>query len=175
MFLRVNDFIMTKHKFLSFILLILISWVVSVPTVAARENKKQLVIINSYNEVAPWPRKYINSIIQEVSQHPDFNAARVVHLNNSLIYTLDDYYELEDMFFDSFVDNPPDYLVLIGNFAFNFRERIKQTWGDIPMLLIGQNDKIAPLEFYLTSISSDDDIVPPKMTPLESFRDEYNF
>ena len=114
---------------------------------AAQEKKKQLVIINSYNEVAPWPRKYINSIIQEISQRPNFNAARVVHLNNSLIYTLDDFYELEDMLFDSFEGNPPDYLVLIGNFAFNLRERIKETWGDIPMLLIGQNDKMAPLDF----------------------------
>ncbi|MDE6638503.1 MAG: hypothetical protein K2K32_09760, partial [Muribaculaceae bacterium] len=78
---------MTKHRFLSIILLILFFWVASGVTAAAQEKKKQLVIINSYNEVAPWPRKYINSIIQEISQRPNFNAARVVHLNNSLIYT----------------------------------------------------------------------------------------
>ncbi|MDE6636703.1 MAG: response regulator, partial [Muribaculaceae bacterium] len=91
------------------------------------------------------------------------------------IYTLDDFYELEDMLFDSFEGNPPDYLVLIGNFAFNLRERIKETWGDIPMLLIGQNDKMAPLDFYLTAQSPNDTIIPPKMESLESFRDEYNF
>lgn len=166
---------MTKHRFLSFILLVLFLWAASGLTAAAQENKKQLVIINSYNEVAPWPRKYINSIIQEISQRPNFNAARVVHLNNSLIYTIDDFYELEDMLFNSFEGNPPDYLVLIGNFAFNLRERIKETWGDIPMLLIGQSDKIAPLDFYLTSLSPNDTIKLPKMESLESFRDEYNF
>lgn len=166
---------MTKHRFLSFILLILFFWAASGVPVAAQEKKKQLVIINSYNEVAPWPRKYINSIIQEISQRPNFNAARVVHLNNSLIYTLDDFYELEDMLFESFEGNPPDYLVLIGNFAFQLRERIKETWGDIPMLLIGQSDKIAPLDFYLTSLSPNDTVKPPKMEALESFRDDYNF
>lgn len=166
---------MTKHKFISFILLVLFFWVASASSVMAQENKKQLVIINSYNEVAPWPRKYINSIIQEISQHPDFNAARVIHLNNSLIYTLDDYYELEDMMFESYEGNPPDYLVLIGNFAFTLRDRIKQTWGDIPMLLIGQNDRVAPLEAYLTSQSPEEISALPKLVPLESLREDYNF
>lgn len=142
---------------------------------AANENKKQLVIINSYNEVAPWPRKYINNIIQDISTRPDFNAVRVIHLNNSLIFNMDDYVELEDMMFDNYTGADPDYLVLIGNFAFNLRDKIKEYWGDVPMLLISQNDRIAPLDFYFTVQSPSDSITPPKMIALETMRDDYNF
>ena len=141
----------------------------------ADENKKQLVIINSYNEVAPWPRKYINNIIQDISTRPDFNAVRVIHLNNSLIFNMEDYVELENMMFDSYTGQNPDYLVLIGNFAFNLRDKIKENWGDIPMLLISQNDRMASLDFYFTVQSPSDSIMPPKMVSLESMRDDYNF
>ncbi len=166
---------MTKKHSPYVILLFLFFWIGIGSLAADTEEKKQLVIINSYNEVAPWPRKYINSIIQEVSQKPDFNAVRVIHLNNNLIYNEEDYYELEDMMFESYKDTRPDYLVLIGNFAFNLRDRIKSTWGDIPMLLISQNDKYAPLDFYFTSQSPNDTISPPKMISLETLRSEFNF
>lgn len=162
-----------KHLFIIFFaLLFCVSF--AMPA-RAQEKKKQLVIINSYNEVAPWPRKYINSIIQEVSTRPDFNVVRVIHLNNSLIFNMEDFMELEDMMFENYHDADPDYIVLIGNFAFNLRDRIKETWGDVPMLLISQNDKYAPLEFYFTAQSNNDTIMPPKMQPMENLRSEYNF
>ena len=166
---------MQKHKGLFFILFILFLWMGSAVALAA-PHKKQLVIFNSYNEVAPWPRKYINTIIQEVSQKPDFEAVRVIHLNNSLIYNEADFDELKSMLFDKDDDSlHPDYLVLIGNFSFNLRDSIKEKWGDVPILLISQNDKFAPLDFYFTSESPNDSINPPKMIPLESIRDQYNF
>lgn len=142
---------------------------------AAQESKKQLVIINSYNEVAPWPRKYIGKVIQEISTRPDFNAVRVIHLNNSLIFNEEDYHEMEDMIFENYHEATPDYLVLIGNFAFNLRDRIKSTWGDVPMLLISQNDKYASLDYYFTATSNLDSVGPPKMRPLEDLRGDYNF
>lgn len=142
---------------------------------AGAQEKKQLVIINSYNEVAPWPRKYISKIIKDIALRPDFNAVRVIHLNNSLIFNEEDYKELEDMMFDSYHEAKPDYLVLIGNFAFNLRDRIKATWGDVPMLLISQNNKYGPLDYYFTAESSADSVGPPKMKPLEDLRKEFNF
>ncbi|MDE6380378.1 MAG: response regulator [Muribaculaceae bacterium] len=142
---------------------------------AGAQEKKQLVIINSYNEVAPWPRKYINKVIKEISGRPDFNAVRVIHLNNSVIFNEEDYHELEDMVFENYHDAAPDYLVLIGNFAFNLRDRIKQTWGNVPMLLISQNDKYASLDYYFTAVNNADSVGPPKMKPLEDLRNQYNF
>ncbi len=166
---------MAKNKLFNIITLLLVSLICFGFDAKAEVHKKQLVIINSYNEVAPWPRKYINNIIQEISTRPDFNAVRVIHLNNSLIFNMDDYEELEHMMFENYNGEDPDYLVLIGVFAFNLRDKIKEHWGDIPMLLISQNDRIAPLDFYFTSEDNNDSIMPPKMTPLETLRNDYNF
>ncbi|MDE6549359.1 MAG: response regulator [Muribaculaceae bacterium] len=166
---------MSKNRFLNILILFLFFWISSGFSVAAQENKKQLVIINSYNEVAPWPRKYINKVIQDISARPDFNAVRVIHLNNSLIFNQDDYNNLVDMLFDNYTGEDPDYIVLVGAFAFNLRDKIKQVWGDVPMLLISQTEKVAPLDFYFTTLNTSDSIMPPRMTPMESLRDDYNF
>lgn len=165
---------MKKH-FINLILVVLFFWVAAPPTSAAPEKKKkQLVIINSYNEVAPWPRKYINSIIQEVSDRPDFKAVRVIHLNNSLIYDQEDYDELVEMMFENYQGESPDYIVMIGNFAFNLRDAIKENWGDVPVLLISQYPMYAPLDYYFTRNNTDMEM-PPKMESMENLRPEYNF
>ena len=138
-------------------------------------EKKQLAIINSYNEVAPWPRKYINAILQEVELLPEFDAVRVSNLCNCLIYDEEDYLKLEDSLFMSYTDTKPDYVVLIGNFSFNLRDRIKKEWGDIPILLICQSDKYGPLDFYFTTDHTDDSSRMGDLYPLEDLRDDYNF
>lgn len=178
MSLKGNDLssFMNKRNCLYLFLLLLFFWVGCNPLYADSETtKKQLVILNSYNEVAPWPRKYINSIIQEVSQRPDFNSVKVIHLNNSLIFNQEDYDEMEKMLFEDYQGANPDYIVIIGNFAFNLRDKIKENWGDVPMLVISQYAKYAPLEYYFTVNDNNDSEMPPKMLPMEDLREEYNF
>lgn len=166
---------MPKNKFLNLLILFLVFLIGSQTMASAQEPKKQLLIINSYNEVAPWPRKYINSVIQDVSTRPDFDAVRVVHLNNNLIFNRDDYNEMVSMLFENYNDRQPDYIVLVGNFSFNLRDSIKENWGDVPMLLICQNAKYAPLDYYFTVENTCDTIMPPKMYPIENLHNDYNF
>lgn len=136
---------------------------------------KRLAILNSYNENTPWPRIFINNIISEMALHDDFYPVKVAHLNNSIIFDQEDYDELKDRLFEFYKDEKPDYLVLIGNFAFTFRDEIKKNWGDIPMVVITQNDKVAPLEYYFSIAKNDDSDIPPKMEPMENFQSQYNF
>lgn len=136
---------------------------------------KRLAVINSYNENTPWPRNIINAIISEISLHDDFYPVRLSHLNNSIIYDEEDYLSLRERLFEFYAEEKPDYLVLIGNFAFTFREEIKKQWGDIPMLLVSQNDKVAPLEYYFSVKENNDSETPPKMQSIEELQDEYNF
>lgn len=137
--------------------------------------KKQLAIISAYNEAAPWPRKYISLISQMISNRKDFNTASVTHLNNIIIYDEEGFNRLQDGVFSKLSDNKPDYVVLIGNFAFTLRERIKKEWGDIPMLLIAKNNKYGPLDYYFTDLNASDTVIPPILKPLEDLRPEYNF
>lgn len=131
---------------------------------------KQLAVINSYNENTPWTRNFINMIISEMSLHNDFGPVKVAHLNNGVIINESEYEALQDRFLDFFADRKPDYLVMIGNFAFMLRDKIKAEFGDIPMLIISQNDKYGPLDYYFTSMTNDDELTPPKMEPSKTCR-----
>lgn len=142
---------------------------------AKPKKLKHLAIINSYNENTTWPRKFINSIISEMSLHDDFGPVKVAHLNNSIIYDEEDYAELQTRFFEFFANQKPDYLVLIGTFAFTLRDQIKEHWGDIPMLLICQNDRVAPLSYYFTTTNNDVTQTPPRMSPMADLQKDFNF
>lgn len=139
------------------------------------EKLKRLAVINSYNENTPWPRLFINSIISEMALHKDFEPVKVAHLNNSLIFNKEEYIALEKRLFDFFEDSKPDYLIVIGNFAFTMRDQFKAHWGNIPMLLLSQNNKYADLEYYFTVTTSNDTHIPPKMYAMEDLQNEYNF
>ncbi len=138
-------------------------------------KRKQLAVISAYNEAAPWPRKYISLITQVISNRNDFNIASVAHLNNIITYDEKTYNRLCDDVFCRLNENKPDYLVLIGNFAFTLRDRIRNEWGDIPMLLIAQNNKYGPLDYYLTDLNASDSLMPPVLKSLEDLQKDYNF
>lgn len=138
-------------------------------------QRKQLAVISAYNEAAPWSRRYISLISQDISNRKDFNIASVVHLNNILISDEDTFTRLCDGVFSKLNENKPDYIVLIGNFAFTLRDRIKKEWGEIPMLLIAQNNKYGPLDYYFTDPDASDTEIPPVLKPLEDLREDYNF
>lgn len=138
-------------------------------------KRKQLAVISAYNEAAPWPRTYISLITHAISKRTDFNIASVAHLNNIITYDEKTFNRLCDDVFCKLNENKPDYLVLIGNFAFTLRDRIKKEWGDIPMLLIAQNNKYGPLDYYLTKLNASDTLIPPVLKPLEDLQKDYNF
>lgn len=136
---------------------------------------KRLAIINSYNENTPWPRLFINSIISEMALHKDFEPVKVAHLNNSLICNKEEYIALETRLFDFFKNSKPDYLIVIGNFAFTLRDQYKAHWGNLPILLLSQNNKYADLEYYFTVTTNSDTHIPPKMYAMEDLQEDYNF
>lgn len=142
---------------------------------AKPKKLKHLAIINSYHENTPWPRRFINSIISEMALHDDFAPVKVAHLNNSIIYDEEDYNLLSTRFFDFFSDEKPDYIVLIGTFAFTLRDEIKEHWGNVPMLLIGQNDKVAPQSYYYTTTNNDLTQTPPRMESMVDLQKDFNF
>lgn len=143
---------------------------------AAKEPElKQLTIISAYNEAAPWARQYISAITREISNRTDFKTVDLTFLNNILVYNEEDYLTIENGVMDKFKDNHPDYVVLLGNFAFCLRDRIKKEWGDVPILLIAQSDKYGPREVYFTDSIVSDEKIPPVLKPIDQIRNDYNF
>lgn len=90
----------------------------------ASPQSKELLIINSYNESAPWVQDYITPFMQKAAETDGLNC-NMVHMNSTLIRTDSMYNQVKEGIFNRFRDNHPNYLVLIGKMAFSLRKRIK--------------------------------------------------
>lgn len=133
---------------------------------------RRLLIINSYNESAPWSQELITPILLQTSSIENITAD-VVHMNGTFIRNDSSYIRMENGIFQRFRKKKPDYLVLIGNMAFTLRERILSEWGNIPMVLIGNEDTYATREYYFTGRPIH---MPDNATaPLADLRQQYNF
>ena len=94
------------------------------PPHARCDERKRLLIINSYHDGAPWAQDIINPVLYDISKRDNFYAPQVIYLSNTLIHNDEDFKVMEDGLFRRFSDKKPDYLVLVGNFSFTLRDRI---------------------------------------------------
>ena len=156
---------------------LIVFFIISVPQMVvssplyAMSQQKQLLVINSYNESAPWVQDYITPFMLEAAKNKDLTC-NLVHMNATLVRTDSLYSMVVDGIFDRFRDEKPDFLVLVGNMAFSIKDRIKSEWGDIPILYFGTSDRIIPEGKYL---SGDKTILNRETVPLANLRERYNF
>ena len=141
--------------------------------VADNPERKRLLIINAYHDGAPWAQDIINPILFDISKRDNFHAPEVIYLNNTLIHNDEDFRIMEDGLFKRFSDKKPDYLVLVGNFTFTLRDRIKKEWGDVPMLLICQSLDYGSQLFYYTAEGAEAEC--EDLRPLKELQGKYNF
>ena len=94
-------------------------------------------------------------------------------MNGTFIRNDSLYIRMENGIFERFQDKKPDYLVLLGNMAFTLRERILSEWGNIPIVLVGNEDTYAPREYYFTGRPIH--ISNAITSPLVDLRPQYNF
>ena len=172
--IKLSNYIL-RHRRLSpclivFFIISVSQMVVSSP-LYAMSQQKQLLVINSYNESAPWVQDYITPFMLEAAKNKDLTC-NLVHMNATLVRTDSLYSMVVDGIFDRFRDEKPDFLVLVGNMAFSIKDRIKSEWGDIPILYFGTSDRIIPEGKYL---SGDKTILNRETVPLANLRERYNF
>ncbi len=165
---------MMRHRY---IVSLIAFFAVSVPQAFASSlqhdasPQKELLVINSYNESAPWVQKYLTTFLLEAAGN-DRLQCNMVHMSGGLIRTDSLYAQVADGIFDRYRNRHPDYLVLVGRMAFTLMDRIKDEWGDIPVLLLGHNDRVVPGEKYLTGSSA---FLNKEHVSLAELRDKYNF
>ncbi|MDE7418985.1 MAG: hypothetical protein K2N35_02115 [Muribaculaceae bacterium] len=143
------------------------------PPHARCDERKRLLIINSYHDGAPWAQDIINPVLYDISKRDNFYAPQVIYLSNTLIHNDEDFKVMEDGLFRRFSDKKPDYLVLVGNFSFTLRDRIVKEWGNVPMLLICQSELYGSQEFYYTNVSSESE--EETLRPLQDLQGKFNF
>lgn len=156
---------------LSFIFLI-VSLALHLPDARGEEGKR-LLIINGYHDGAPWAQEIINPVLYDIAKRDDFVAPEVVYLSNTLIHNEQDFNTMAHGLFERFSDRKPDYLVLVGNFAFTLRDRIVKEWGNVPMLLVCQSEDYGSQEFYYTYEESQ--VACENLRPLKELQGKYNF
>lgn len=144
------------------------------PPHALGAERKRLLIINSYNDGAPWAQEIVTPVLNEISNRKGFTATEVVYLNSTLIHNTADYENMKKGFLARYAGRRPDYLVLVGNFSFTLRDVIMEQWGDVPMLLVAQSDQYGPLDFYFTH-SDDDSATCAGLRPLSELQGKYDF
>ncbi len=146
------------------------------PTPEVNAKNKNLVIINSYNESATWPQDIVTTIMQHLSEQEEAVSTDVIHLNGTLVHNAKEYDEMANGVFERYqLPSPPDYVILIGNFSFSMRDWIVRRWGKLPMVLIAQNDKYGPEDFYYTYNDTPYKFSEADMYPLEPLQQKYNF
>ena len=101
-----------KHILGVSICLITFAWQ---PLCAASQSQK-LLIINSYNESAPWVQNYITQYLIEAANTENLDYD-LVHMNAILIQTDSLYNLVKEQIFNRFKNNKPDYLILFGRMA----------------------------------------------------------
>ena len=140
---------------------------------ADTDGRKRLLIINGYHDGAPWAQDIINPVLFDISKRDNFYAPEVIYLSNTLIHNEEDFRVMEDGLFNRFREKKPDYLVLVGNFAFSLRDRIVREWGDVPMLLVCQSLEYGTERFYYTDINAEEEC--EDLRPLSELQGKYNF
>lgn len=141
-------------------------------TIDKKRDISNFLIINSYNESAPWSNSIILPVLEKISEEYEIEA-HLVHMNANFITNDSLYQHTENELFRRYKGElKPSFLILVGSLSFNLRNRIKEEWGDIPMLLCAEMDFFAPRQYYFTGqteYAPSDSIIS-----LAAIKDHYN-
>lgn len=127
-----------------------------------------VLILNSYNESAPWSNSIITPIMHRISNIKDLTAF-TVYMNIRLLKNDSIMKKFKRNMFAEYT-NPPKTIVLIGNASLSMREEIKEKWGDVPIIFCGEEDYVGPEKYY-----TEEKIIPlEERIPVSALAQEYN-
>lgn len=107
-----------------------------------------ILIINSYTEAAPWSLRMI-SAVTEYTQNISQLALYTEHMNLLMMDNDTILQEFKDTMFTKYKHHHPRMVLLLGNSTLILRDDIKKEWGDIPIMLCGEENYFGPKESYL--------------------------
>lgn len=132
---------------------------------------QNILVINAYNEGAPWSQSFITPLIMEAAKNHEF-IIEVEHLNMSYVTNDSLYNNMVEGVLKRYNNNKPDGIIMIGEASFGLIDTIKSNWGDLPAILLGNLDKVGTMNYYLTGVQGDD--TDDMLTPLAQLRNKYD-
>ena len=128
-----------------------------------------VLILNSYNESAPWSNSITSPIMHKISELKDIDAY-IEHLNLFMVNDSVMVDRFPQMLLNKYGKTPPKLLVLLGSMSMIFREEIKEMWGDASILVCDSDPYIYTEEYYRKR----DVTTPENKIHVDSLRDDYN-
>ena len=132
---------------------------------------QNILVINAYNEGAPWSQSFITPLIMEAAKNHEF-IIEVEYLNMSYVTNDSLYNNMVEGVLKRYNNNKPDGIIMIGEASFGLIDTIKSNWGDLPAILLGNLDKVGTMNYYLTGVQGDD--TDDMLTPLAQLRNKYD-
>lgn len=128
-----------------------------------------LLILNTYTSDAPWS----NAIISPVLQWLNMERKTEVYVENMNMLMIDDSLKLADLktnIFAKYGKKKPKAVLLLGNSMMLFRNEMREAWGDVPLILCGEESYMGPDDCYIKKYP----VVPSEQVLLTNFTEEYN-
>lgn len=132
-------------------------------------KRDYLLVINTYTADAPWSNAIIEPVQKWVSAERDL-AVFAEHLNMLFINDAVEFNKVADSFLSKYSERAPQAVLLLGNSAFLMKDKIRDCWGDVPLILCAEMDFFGPDAYYI-----DRQAIPEqKRMPLSTLADDYN-
>ena len=128
-----------------------------------------ILIINSYTEAAPWSLRMISAVTEYTQNLPQL----ALYTENMNILMMDNdtiLQEFKDIIFTKYKQQPPCMILLLGNPSLILRDDLRKAFGDIPILLCGEEDYFGPKEAYLKK----EPIPLSERIPISDLAEPYN-
>ncbi len=135
------------------------------------KNRHHILIINSFNEGAPWSQSFIHPIVMELADRTDLTIS-IEHMNLTFMTNDSLYTRMTEGLLSRIDHNRPDGIVMIGSASFTLLEAIKDRYGEIPTILLGRLDKVGSPSYNLSGTTNDD--TDDTLVPLQDLRDKYD-
>lgn len=132
-------------------------------------KKDYLLVINTYTADAPWSNAIIEPVEKWISSEHDF-AFFTEHLNMLFINDPVEFNRVADAFLSKYAEKAPKGVLLLGNSALLMKDKIKDRWGDLPLILCAEVDFFGPDTYYFNKHA----IPEQERVPLSVLTDDYN-
>ena len=128
-----------------------------------------LLILNTYTSDAAWS----NAIITPVLQWVTTEGKAEMYVENMNMLMIDDSLKLAELktnIFAKYGKKKPKAVLLLGNSMMLFRNEMSEAWGDVPLILCGEESYMGPDDCYIKKYP----VAPSEQVPLTNFTKEYN-
>ncbi len=137
---------------------------------AIKDSKGGYILcINSYTEASTWSNRVISVLTEYVNDKTELTLA-VEHLEMIMLNSLSELDVFGDYICEHYGDHKPVMVVILGKIAFDLRDRYREMWGDVPIILYNSFDYTGNNQVYFSRRA----LTPQERVPISDLADKYN-